>query len=163
MGHPSNRKRTENRTLRDRKRWRPLVSQDVKTDRAVRVDVGVINLGSEADFRRLEGIVRREGNREEKDTASVRRIALGKEDTSSNSQVDEGRQTYGTHDCCLPLEHVVTSRSSRTGRWGIAAKIDQFLKRQDISIKPGKTYRSERGIKTPGRDGVTLRSRRDST
>lgn len=76
MMWPSNQKRNEARTLRDRERWRPLVPQDVKTDRAVGIDVGVINLGGETDFRRLEGIIGREGNGEEKDTTSIRRVAL---------------------------------------------------------------------------------------
>ena len=47
-------------TLGDRKRWRPLIPQDVKTDRPIGIDIRVINLGREADFRWLEGIIRRE-------------------------------------------------------------------------------------------------------
>jgi hypothetical protein len=49
-------------TFGDRKCWRPLVPEDVETDRPVGVDVGVIDLGSEANFRRLERIVRRESD-----------------------------------------------------------------------------------------------------
>lgn len=35
--------------------------------------------------------------------------------------------THRTHDCCLPLEHVVTGRASRAGRWWVTSEIDQFL------------------------------------
>jgi len=68
----------------------------------------MVDLGGEADFRRLEWIVRREGNGEEKDATGVGGITR-------------------SHDCRLPLEHIITSRSSRTGRWGITTEIDQFL------------------------------------
>ena len=50
----------EARTLRDGQRWRPLVPQDVEADRAVRVDIRVVDLGREADLGRLEGVVGRE-------------------------------------------------------------------------------------------------------
>lgn len=54
----------------------PLVSQDVKTDTAVRVDVGVIDSGSEIDLRRLEWVVGREMNGQEEDTSRVWRVTL---------------------------------------------------------------------------------------
>jgi len=68
----------------------------------------VIDLGGEADFRRLERIICRESNRKEKDATGVRGIA-------------------GSHDCRLPLEHIVTSGTGRAGRWGVTAEIVQFL------------------------------------
>lgn len=43
--------------LGDRQRRRPLVLEDVEADRALRVDVGVVDLGLEGDLRRLEGVV----------------------------------------------------------------------------------------------------------
>lgn len=63
-------------TLADGQSWTPLIPQNVETDRPVRVDIGVVDSGGEADFGRLEGVVGREGEVEEKDTAGVRRIAL---------------------------------------------------------------------------------------
>jgi len=53
-----------------------LVPQDIKTDGPIGVDVGVIDLGREADLGRLEGVIDRERDGEEKDTASIRRIPL---------------------------------------------------------------------------------------
>ena len=58
----SNCKRNDKRTLGDCKCWRPLVPQNVKADRPISIDVGVVDLGGEADFRRLEWIIRWEGN-----------------------------------------------------------------------------------------------------
>ena len=55
-------KRNDKRTLRDCKCWRPLVPQNVETDRSISIDVGMIDLGGEADFRRFERIIRREGD-----------------------------------------------------------------------------------------------------
>lgn len=63
-------------TLGDGKGRRPLVSQDIKTDRAVGVDVGVIDLGREADLGRLEGVVGGESDGQEKDAASIGRVTL---------------------------------------------------------------------------------------
>lgn len=54
----------------------PLVSQDVQADAAVRVDVGVVDACGEVDLGRLEGIVGREVNGEEEDTARVGRVTL---------------------------------------------------------------------------------------
>jgi len=53
-----------------------LVPQDIKTDGTVGVDIGVIDLGREADLGRLEGVVDWERDGEEKDTASIRRFPL---------------------------------------------------------------------------------------
>lgn len=57
--------------FRDGQGWAPLVSQDVKTDRAVRVDVRVIDLRRERDLGWLEGVIGRECDGEEEDTASI--------------------------------------------------------------------------------------------
>lgn len=53
-----------------------MVSQDVKANTPVGVDVRVIDLGCETDFRRLKRIVGREGDRKEEDAPSVWRVAL---------------------------------------------------------------------------------------
>lgn len=50
----------------------PLVPQDVQTDTAVAVDVGVVDAGGEVDFWRLEGVVCGEVDCEEEDAARVR-------------------------------------------------------------------------------------------
>ena len=44
-----------------------------------------------------------------------------------------GKKAYRSHDCRLPLEHIVTSRSSRAGRWGITSEIDQFLESKTLT------------------------------
>lgn len=53
-----------------------MVPQDVQTDTAVRVDVGVIDAGGEVNLGRLERVVGREVNREEEDTSGVWRVTL---------------------------------------------------------------------------------------
>lgn len=63
-------------TLRDGQGWRPLVSQDIKTDRSVGVDVGVIDLGRKADLGGFERVVGGESDGEEKDAASIGRVTL---------------------------------------------------------------------------------------
>jgi hypothetical protein len=47
-------------TFRDGQRWRPLIPQDVQTNGAIGIDVGVVDLGREADFGWLEGVIGRE-------------------------------------------------------------------------------------------------------
>ena len=60
------------RTFRDGQSWTPLVPQDIETDRPVRIDVRVVNLGREADLRRLEGVVGGECDGEEEHAARIR-------------------------------------------------------------------------------------------
>jgi hypothetical protein len=48
-----------------------LISQNVQTNGSIGIDVGVVNLGREADLRRFEGVVGRESNGEEEDASSV--------------------------------------------------------------------------------------------
>ena len=50
-------------TLRDCEGGTPLVSQDIKTDTAIGVDVGVVDACGEVDLGRLERIVGREVDR----------------------------------------------------------------------------------------------------
>ena len=47
-------------TFGDRQRRRPLVPQDIQTDGPVGVDVGMVDLGREADLGRFKGVVGRE-------------------------------------------------------------------------------------------------------
>ena len=58
-------------TFRDGQSRAPLVSQDVQADAAARVDVGVVDAGGEVDLGRLEGVVGREVDGEEENTAGV--------------------------------------------------------------------------------------------
>jgi hypothetical protein len=50
-------------TFGDRQSRTPLVPQDIQTDAAVRVDVGVVDASSEVDLWRLEWVVGREVDR----------------------------------------------------------------------------------------------------
>ena len=58
-------------TLRNGERRAPLIPQDVQANRAVAVDVGVVDAGGEVDLRGLEGVVCGEVDCEEEDTARV--------------------------------------------------------------------------------------------
>lgn len=53
-----------------------MVPQDVQTDAAVRVDVGVVDTSGEVDLWGLEGVVGREVNVEEENASGVWRVAL---------------------------------------------------------------------------------------
>lgn len=59
-----------------------MVPQDVEADRAVGIDVGVVDLGREADLRGLEGVVCGERDRQEEDAAGVGRVTLKSQDES---------------------------------------------------------------------------------
>lgn len=48
-----------------------MIPQDIQADRAIGIDVGVVNLGRETDLGWLERIIGRESDREEENTASV--------------------------------------------------------------------------------------------
>lgn len=63
-------------TFRDGQSGAPLVSQDIQTDAAVRVDVGVIDASGEVDLRRLEGVIGGEVDGKEEDTARVWGVTL---------------------------------------------------------------------------------------
>ena len=63
-------------TFRNGQCWAPLVPQDVQANRAVRVDVRVVDLCGEGDLGRLEGVVGGEGDGEEEDAAGIRRVTL---------------------------------------------------------------------------------------
>lgn len=64
------------RTLRNGQRRAPLVPQDIQANTAIGIDVRVVDFGREGHLRGLEGVVRREGDRQEEYTARVRRVAL---------------------------------------------------------------------------------------
>lgn len=74
------RRRVENArvwlTFRDCQGRAPLVTENVKTDAAVRVDVGVVDPSVKVDLWRLEWVVGREVNRQEEHAAWVWRVTL---------------------------------------------------------------------------------------
>jgi len=53
----------------DRQSRAPLVSEDVETDAAIRVDVGVIDASCEVDLGRLEGVICGKVDGQEEDAA----------------------------------------------------------------------------------------------
>ena len=74
--------------FRDGEGGRPLVLEDVQANRAIAVDVSMVNFRCERNLGRLEGIVGREMDVQEKDTPGVRRVIW-------------------SHDGCLPVELVL--------------------------------------------------------
>ena len=106
-----------------------MVPQDIQTDTAIGVDVGVVDAGGEVDLWRLEWVVGREVNSEEENASRVWRVTLSDNEyvsacyetsrvetreysgntrpstfPSRYSQHKIGKQTYGTHNRCLPME-----------------------------------------------------------
>jgi hypothetical protein len=63
-------------TFRDSQGRRPLIPQDVETDGAICIDVGMVDLGREANFGGLERIIGRESDGEEEDAAGVWGVPL---------------------------------------------------------------------------------------
>ena len=88
VSHISDRKVTRRiHTLGNGKSRTPLVPQDIQTDAAVGVDVGVVYASGKVDLGSLEGVVRGEMDRQEENTARVWGVAW-------------------THDGGLPVELV---------------------------------------------------------
>lgn len=56
------------------------------------------------------------------------KVTLSQQEVRGGACVTRGREvTHRTHDCCLPLEHVVSSGASRAGRWWVTSEVNQFL------------------------------------
>ncbi len=88
---------------------RPLVLENVETDSAVAVDVGMVDSGDEGDFRGFEGVISREVDVQEKHPSSVGRV-------------------FRPQNSRLPVKLVfVVLRSSRTVRRRVSWQIYQFL------------------------------------
>lgn len=85
----------------------PLVLQNIQTDTSIRVDVAVIDASSEMNLWRLEWIVRRKVDIEEENATCIGRV-------------------IGSHDSCLPVEHVITDWTCGTVGWRVLPQIDQF-------------------------------------
>ena len=78
-------------TLRDRKGGRPLVSQDIQANRAIGIDVWVVNLGREADLGGFEWVIVGERDGEKEDAPCIWRITLDHANSSSiNAHTQSG-------------------------------------------------------------------------
>ena len=95
--------------LRDGESGGPLVLKDVQADRAVAVDVHMVDLRSEGDLGRLEGVVGREVDVQEEDALVVGRV-------------------LGAHDGSLPVELVcLVGGAGRAVCGRVSSKVDQLL------------------------------------
>lgn len=93
----------------DGQRWRPILFQDVLTDRSIGVDVWMIDSGSKIDLGWLEGIVRWEMNVQEEYTTGIWGI-------------------FWSHDRCLPVILILLINwSSRTIVGWILSKINELF------------------------------------
>lgn len=91
-GVPS--KKRNGLTLRDCESGTPLVSEDIETDAAVGVDVGMVDARGEVHLGRLERVVGGEVNRQEEDTSGVWGVTLIASVSVSRREWD-GRPTNG--------------------------------------------------------------------
>merc|ERR1719487_890607 len=90
--------------LRDCQSWAPLVLQNVKAYRTIRIDIAMVDLRSELDLGWFKRVVRREVDVQEEYSTLIRR-------------------TLRTHDGGLPIELVITSRSCRAAGRRVPAKL----------------------------------------
>ena len=80
----------------DGQRRRPVGAQDVQTDAAARVDVGVVDLGREHDLGRLEGVVHRHTDLQTEHAALVRRRRRALYNNAEYSRRGGKRQAIST-------------------------------------------------------------------
>ena len=64
------------RTFRHCQRRRPLLLQNVQADTPIGIDVGMVDLRLESNFRWLERVINREGDFQEENATGVWRITL---------------------------------------------------------------------------------------
>jgi hypothetical protein len=108
-----------------------LVPQDIKTDGTIRIDIGVIDLGREADLGGFEGIVDWEGDGEEENTSGIRRLSLVIARIRRRITRVGTTSAYWTHYGGLPLEQatIITIGRSGTARGGwVTPEVNQFLR-----------------------------------
>lgn len=86
------RRRHSLRTFRHCQRRRPLLLQNVQADTPIGINVGVVNLRLESNFRRLEWVIDRERDFQKENATRVWRIAL---QTSKGWREAEGRVRSG--------------------------------------------------------------------
>jgi len=92
----------------DGERRAPLLSEDVQADAPVAVDVGVVDFCCEVEFWGFEGIVRRELNVQEENTALVWAVPR-------------------THNCSLPVKHIIPDWPRTARQRGIPLYILEFF------------------------------------
>lgn len=93
--------------------WAPLLFEYVETDASLGVDVGVIDSRLEHDFRRLEGVVRREGDAHEEHTSGIRAVSWT-HDGSLKHVI--WRQSRGRKEAKRRPKHVLASWTSHPQR-----------------------------------------------
>lgn len=93
----------------------PLILENVQTDSSIGIDVAVIDTGGEVHFGWLEGIVCRKVNVKKENSARVWGIVR-------------------SHDCSLPVEHVISHGTGGAVCGRIFTKINKFYK----EMKQGK-------------------------
>jgi len=93
--------------LANGQRRTPLVLQNVQANSTVRVDVAMVNTSGKVNLWRLERIIRRKVDIEKEDSPGIRGLIW-------------------THDRCLPMEHVISYRTSGTVCWRVFSQVDQF-------------------------------------
>jgi len=85
----------------------PLILENIQTDSPVRVDVAVVDAGGEVYLWGFEWVVCWEVDVEEEDSAGVGGVV-------------------GAHDCCLPVEHVVSDGSGGAIGGRVFSEVDEF-------------------------------------
>lgn len=86
----------------------PLVLENVEANGAVGIDVAMVDARAEYDLGALKGILDGEGNVEEEDATSIRRL-------------------FRTHNGRYPLKDVVALWTSTAVAWGIDTDVGQLL------------------------------------
>jgi len=86
----------------------PLILQNVQTDASIRVDVTVVDASCEMNLWRLEWIVRRKVDIEKENSSGIRRVIW-------------------SHDCCLPVKHIISNRACRTVGRRVFSQVDKFF------------------------------------
>jgi hypothetical protein len=100
--------RDRQQDLRDCEGGRPLILEDVETNGAVGVDVGVVDLGDEVAFGRPEGVVGGEVDIEEENASRVGTVV-------------------GADDGGLPVKLIVFVGASRAVGGGILLQVSELL------------------------------------
>jgi len=101
-------RRNRKKHFRNCQSWAPLILEDVQTNGSVGIHVAMVDFCRKVHLWRLERIVGREIDVQKEAPSLVRTIRR-------------------THDCRLPIEHIVSTRSSRTIRWWVRTQILQLF------------------------------------
>mmetsp|Transcript_544 Transcript_544/g.649 ORF Transcript_544/g.649 Transcript_544/m.649 type:complete len:205 (+) Transcript_544:223-837(+) len=94
--------------LADGKCWTPLILENIETNSSIGVDVAVVDAGGEVYLGGFEGVVCGEVDIEEEYTPGVWGVVR-------------------SHDCCLPVEHIISDGTCGTVGWGIFSEIDKLF------------------------------------